>query len=72
MSLLSKFHADFQVRDEVKDSMLQYLRKQAADLAFKGEPTTGIMEARKCVEGFFRELERTYGEKKLRKPRNYS
>jgi len=66
MKLLNKFYADFQVKAEVKEYLMEHLRKQAVSKAFAGESTAGIKEAKQCIESAFRELDKTYEEKKAR------
>lgn len=72
MNLLSKFYADFQVKAEVKEYLIEYLKKMAIDKAFKGEDTTGIKEAKKVIDSAFRDLDRLYEEKKIRTPKSYN
>ncbi len=67
MKLLGKFQADFQVKAEVKEFLLQHLKNQAVTKAFNGEDTTGIKEAKECIERAFRDLDKVYGERKVRK-----
>lgn len=64
MNLLNKFYADFQVKAEVKEYLIDHLRKMAVDRAFLGEDTTGIKEAKACIESAFRDLDKRYGDKK--------
>ena len=67
MKLLNKFYADFQVKAEVKEYLIDYLKQMAVKKAFAGEDTSGIKEARQCIESAFRDLDNLYGEKKSKK-----
>ena len=68
MKLLNKFYADFQVKAEVKEYLMEHLRKQAVNKSFAGESTAGIKEAKQCIDSAFRELDKIYGEKKRKLP----
>ncbi len=72
MNLLNKFHADFQVKGAVKEFLLEHLQKLAVKRAFAGEETTGIKEAKQIIESAFKDLDKTYSEKKKRTPRSYN
>ena len=66
MKLLGKFHADYQVRDEVKAYLLDYVEKQAVKRVFKREDVSGLADAKDCIEGAFKALDRLYEVKPVR------
>ena len=70
MKLLPKFYADFQLKQEVHDYLLSYLKQVAIEKAFNGDTTDGIKEAKECIDSAFRNLESMYGEKKQKKPQS--
>ena len=70
MQLLNKFYADFQVKAEVKAYLIEYLSKQAVSKAFAGEDTTGIKEAKECIDSAFRNLDRQFEGKTRKVPQS--
>lgn len=59
--ILKQFHENIPLREAVRTFMLAMLREVAADRAFTGESTTGIIEAKEVVDKSFDKLDELYG-----------
>jgi len=66
MNLLNKFYADFQTKAAVKEALILHLKDRAWSKSCAGESTQGIKDARDAIECFFKDLDRTYEQKKAR------
>ena len=58
------------MRTEVKDFLIDHLKKKTLDKAFAGKDTAGAKEARDAINSAFSELEKVYGLKEPRKLRS--
>lgn len=61
--LLRNFYQNEKLREEVRQFMIERLGVMAIERAFAGEDTSGIKEARECVEKTFDKLEELYSKK---------
>lgn len=59
--LLKRFYDNEGEREAVKAFQLAVLGEIAVEKAFDGKPTSGIQEARECVEKMFDRLAEQYG-----------
>lgn len=63
MEILQQFYENEAQREAVKEFMITVLGEMAIERAFDGKPTSGIQEARECVEKSFDKLEEVYSTK---------
>jgi len=69
---LHKFYIDQEMREAVKEYILNHLKDITIKKAFAGESTEGILEAKNTLQNAFKQLEDTYGPKKETKDVNQS
>lgn len=69
---LHKFYIDQEMRETVKDFLVNHLKELTIKKAFAGESTEGILEAKNAISNAFKQLEDTYGPKKENKDVNQS
>lgn len=60
MNLLSKFHADFQVKSAVKQYLIEKLEEIAVKKAFNGENASYLMESKQAIDKAFKDLDKLY------------
>lgn len=72
MKPLHKFYIDEEMRNAVKDFIINHLKEITIKKAFAGESTEGILEAKNTLSNAFKQLEDTYGPKKENKDVNQS
>lgn len=60
MNVLKQFYDNENEREAVKEFMITVLGEIAIDRAFAGDPTSGIQEARECIEKSFDKLGELY------------
>lgn len=72
MKVLHKFYIDEEMRNTVKEFLLNHLKDITVKKAFAGESTEGILEAKNTIQNAFKQLEDTYGVKKENKDVNQS
>lgn len=72
MNNLHKFYIDQEMREVVKEYILNHLKEITIKKAFNGESTEGILEAKNTLSNAFKQLEDTYGPKKDLKDINQS
>lgn len=70
MNLIQQFFKDEHTREAVKGFLLEYLHTKAGDMAFQGDDTKYIKQAKDVVEEAWNKLEQLYGEKKEGKKEN--
>ena len=63
MNNLNLFYQNEALREEVKAFFIDTLKVIAAELAFEGKSTSGIIEAKDTIERSFDRLEEAYGKK---------
>lgn len=69
---LHKFYIDQEMREAVKEYIINHLKDITIKKAFAGETTEGILEAKNAIQNAFKQLEDTYGPKKVNKDVNQS
>lgn len=72
MPILHKFYIDQEMREAVKEFIINHLKDITVKKAFAGESTEGILEAKNTIQNAFKQLEDTYGPKKETKDVNQS
>lgn len=72
MPILHKFYIDQEMREAVKEFMLNHLKDITVKKAFAGESTEGTLEAKNTLQNAFKQLEDMYGPKKETKDVNQS
>lgn len=63
MNPLLIFYRNVNERESVRLYMIDVLESIAVEKAFDGEDTTGIKEAKDCIDRMFSRLEEEYGDK---------
>lgn len=61
MNPLKVFYENETEREAVREFMTETLRTLAADRAMEGKPTSGILEARECIDMAFDKMAELYG-----------
>jgi hypothetical protein len=72
MQTLHKFYIDQELRETVKEYLINHLKEITIKKAFNGETTEGILEAKNAIQNAFKQLEDTFGTKKETKDVNQS
>ncbi len=72
MKPLHKFYIDEEMRNTVKDFLINHLKEITIKKAFAGETTEGISEAKNAIQNAFKQLEDTFGAKQETKDINQS
>ena len=72
MKPLHKFYIDQELRETVKEYLINHLKEITIKKAFNGETTEGILEAKNAIQNAFKQLEDTFGTKKETKDVNQS
>lgn len=72
MNSLHKFYIDEEMRNAVKDFIINHLKEVTIKKAFAGESTEGILEAKNTLSNAFKQLDDMYAPKKDVKDVNQS
>jgi hypothetical protein len=70
MKPLHKFYIDQEIRDAVKEYLVNHLKEITIKKAFNGESTEGILEAKNAIQNAFKQLDDTFGTKQETKALN--
>lgn len=71
-NILHKFYIDQEMREAVKEFLIDHLKEITIKKAFNGEPTEGISEAQNAIQNAFKHLDDTFGTKVETKAINIS
>lgn len=63
MHILHQFYIQEEMRNAVKEYILNHLKEITIKKAFAGESTEGICEAKNALQNAFKQLDDTYGTK---------
>lgn len=63
MPILQQFYIQEEMRNAVKEYILNHLKEITIKKAFNGESTEGICEAKNTLQNAFKQLDDTYGAK---------
>lgn len=72
MEVLHKFYIQEEMRNAVKEYILNHLKEITIKKAFNGESTEGICEAKNTLSNAFKQLDDTYGIREETKATNIS
>lgn len=61
MERVHSFAVDVQMRNEVKDYIIDYLKEQILTRAFQGQDILGYAEAKQIIEGCFSHMNLEFG-----------
>lgn len=70
MNILHQFYLQQEMREAVKEFIINHLKELTINKAFAGESTDGISEAKNALQNAFKQLDDTYGVKKETKATN--
>lgn len=66
MERVHTFAVDVQMRAEVKEYMLDYLKQQIVTKVFQGQPVIGYFEAKGIIENCFANMDKEFGAEVLK------
>jgi len=63
MKPLQQFYIQQEMRETVKEYLINHLKEITIKKAFNGEPTDGVCEAKNAIQNAFKQLDDTFGTK---------